>query len=130
VTAELDEPLWFLQPPEDVQSSSFLELVATEFGVQGLELDWVGLCWDADFRRAGGKWTYHRFVGTAWQRMNSETRQKYLLNKYRVLLTRAREGMVVWVPPGSVDDETRRPAFYDSTADYLEACGIPVLSHD
>jgi hypothetical protein len=127
VGADLDEPQWFLQPPEDVRSSSFLELVATEFAVQGLELDWVGLCWDADFRRTGGGWAYHRFVGTLWQRIADETRRRFLLNKYRVLLTRGREGMVVWVPPGSSADATRPPGYYDETAAYLEACGLDPL---
>lgn len=127
VTAELDEAQWFLQPVDDVRSSSFLELVATEFAVQGLELDWVGLGWDADLRRVGDLWSYHRFVGTCWQRVANATRQRYLLNKYRVLLTRAREGLVVWVPPGSSEDQTRPPEHYDETAAYLAACGVDEL---
>lgn len=127
VAAELAEPDWFLRGPDDVRSSSFLELVATEFGVQGLELDWTGLCWDADFRRAAGRWGYHRFTGTAWQRVADPVRQKFVLNRYRVLLTRAREGMVIWVPPGSADDATRPPAVYDETAGYLRACGVRLL---
>jgi hypothetical protein len=127
VEAELDEPMWFLQPPEDVRSSTFLELVATEFGVQGLELDWVGLCWEADFRRTDAGWSYHRFAGTTWQRVGGEARRRYLLNKYRVLLTRAREGMVIWIPPGSTEDETRLPSLYDQTAEYLLVCGADTL---
>ena len=128
VTAELDEPGWFLRPPEDVRSSSFLELAATEFAVQGLELDWAGVCWDLDVRRAGGDWSFHSFEGTAWKRVADPARRRYMLNKYRVLLTRAREGLVVWVPPGSADDPSRPPAAYDATADYLLACGMTELS--
>jgi hypothetical protein len=128
VAADLDEPLWFLQPEDDVRSSSFLELVATEFAVQGLEIDWAGLAWDADLRRVCGRWAYHRFVGTAWQRVADPGRQRYLLNKYRVLLTRAREGLVIWVPPGSNTDLTRPPGYYDETAEYLTACGVESLN--
>jgi hypothetical protein len=126
VTALIDEPNWFLQPHEDVRSSCFLEVAATEFAVQGLELDWTGVCWGADFRWDNG-WLYRRFSGTHWQQVNNEVKRRYLLNKYRVLLTRAREGMVIWVPSGSVEDPTRRAGFYDGTADYLRSCGAEPL---
>jgi DUF2075 family protein len=104
-----------------------LEVAATEFAVQGLELDWVGMCWDADFRRVRDSWSYHAFQGTKWQRIGNDSRRRYMLNKYRVLLTRAREGMVIWVPEGSALDETRPPAFYDETAEYLISCGVEPL---
>lgn len=124
VTYNLDEPIWFLNDKDDVRSSSFLELVATEFAVQGLELDWVGLCWDADLRRDGDGWKYFQFVGTKWQNVRIEQKKQYILNKYRVLLTRAREGLVIWIPRGSDQDDTRNPQFYECTADYLKNCGI------
>ena len=127
VTTDLDEPAWFLQPAEDVRSSPFLELAATEFAVQGLELDWAGVCWDADFRRTREAWAFQAFKGTKWQRVKDVTTQRYMLNKYRVLLTRAREGMVIWIPEGSHADETRSPHLYDETAKYLCACGVETI---
>lgn len=127
MTTDLDEPAWFLQPAEDVRSSPFLELAATEFAVQGLELDWAGVCWDADFRRTREAWAFQAFKGTKWQRVKDVTTQRYMLNKYRVLLTRAREGMVIWIPEGSHADETRSPHLYDETAKYLCACGVETI---
>lgn len=124
VKSQLDEVNWFLNPPDDVRSSFYLEDVATEFSIQGLELDWTCLCWGADLRFVSGSWEYKRFRGTRWQNVKQERTREYVLNKYRVLLTRAREGMVIWVPPGSRQDHTRLPEFYDSTADYLSQCGI------
>jgi DUF2075 family protein len=101
-----------------------LEDPATEFSIQGLELDYAGVCWGGDFRRENSSWKYYRFKGTKWQNVNSTTTQKFILNKYRVLLTRAREGFVIWVPSGDEIDYTRKSAFYDCTADYLKDCGI------
>lgn len=124
VTKELDACCWFLNPDNDVRSSCFLEDPATEFSIQGLELDYAGICWEADFRREDGSWKYHKFIGTKWQNVNSAMTQKFILNKYRVLLTRAREGFVIWVPLGDEGDYTRRSSFYDQTADYLKRCGI------
>ncbi len=125
VTCELPVAEWFLNPPEDVRSSSFLELPATEFAVQGLELDWSCVCWGADFRWGSGDWSYHRFRGTRWENVSGSRldRRRFILNKYRVLLTRARQGMVIWVPEGDPEDPTRPPAHYDSTAAYLAGCG-------
>lgn len=128
VKADSEPAEWFLNPPEDVRSSPFLELAATEFAVQGLELDWAGVCWDADFRRRPGGWEYKKFAGTRWTDRRNEADRRYTLNKYRVLLTRAREGMVIWVPPGSDEDETRRPAFYHGTTEYLLACGAELIA--
>lgn len=127
VTADLDEPAWFLNDGDDVRSAPFLELAATEFAVQGLELDWAGVCWDADLRRAGGVWTHWAFKGKDWQRVKGSDLRTYLENEYRVLLTRAREGIVVWVPAGSESDPTRAPDLYDGTAEYLRACGAEAI---
>jgi hypothetical protein len=127
VKAQIDPCDWFLGPPEDVRSSYALEDVATEFDIQGLELDWTGVCWDANFRRENGAWKGFRFRGTRWERISDPTRVSYLENSYRVILTRARQGMVIIVPHGSDLDETREPAFYDETYEYLVACGVVTL---
>ena len=127
VKSEIDAPYWFLNGKEDVRSSYYLEEVATQFDIQGLELDWVGVCWDADLRRVKGKWNYHRFIGARWQNVQDDSRQLYLLNSYRVLLTRARQGFVVFVPRGSPSDATRVPKFYDETYQYLLECGVSSL---
>lgn len=118
---------WFLDGKQDVRSSYYLEDVATEFHVQGLELDWTCVTWDADFRYTAKGWEHWSFVGHRWNRINKSERQIYLKNAYRVLLTRARQGMVVVVPPGDRNDATRIPAYYDSTYDYLRGIGFPSL---
>jgi hypothetical protein len=125
--AKIDAPNWFLNGKDDVRASWYLEDVATEFAIQGLELDWVGLCWDADLRRAGDQWAFHDFLGTKWRNINDPARRKYLANAYRVLLTRARQGMVIYVPRGDTADPTRAPEYYGGIADYLSACGIASL---
>jgi DUF2075 family protein len=104
-----------------------LEDAATEFQVQGLELDWACVTWDADLRYDNNGWLYHSFVGTKWTNVKKEDRQQYLLNAYRVLLTRARQGMVIFVPAGDDGDVTRLSDYYNSTFKYLTAIGIPVL---
>ena len=119
---------WFMNDRDDVRSSYYLEDVATEFQVQGLELDWVGVVWDADFRHRPDGWHHHSFVGDRWQRIHKADRQGYLKNAYRVLLTRARQGMVIVVPPGSAEDPTRDPGFYDGTYRYLQQIGILELA--
>lgn len=118
---------WFLDGKEDVRSSYYLEDVATEFHVQGLELDWACVTWDADFRFSGKGWQHWSFVGDRWNRIKKAERQVYLKNAYRVLLTRARQGMVIVVPPGDRNDATRNPAYYDSTYDYLEGIGFETI---
>lgn len=125
--ALVDPTNWFLNDDSDVRSSYYLEDVASEFDVQGLELDWVGVCWDADFRCDDGKWTYQTFKGTKWMAVKDEARRLYLKNAYRVILTRARQGMVIFVPHGDTSDPTRPPNFYDGTYEYLSQCGIPTL---
>lgn len=124
VKIELEEAEWFLNPREDIRSSYYLEIPATEFGIQGLELDWVGVCWDADLRRNDDEWGFNAFKGTKWQKVSKNEMRRFIINKYRVLLTRAREGMVIFVPFGDVDDPTRPPEFYKPIADYLIDCGL------
>lgn len=118
---------WFLNEKDDVRSSYYLEDVATEFHVQGLELDWACVVWDADFRFRSDGWDHWSFRGNRWQRIHAEDRRRYLKNAYRVLLTRARQGMVVVVPEGDAEDPTRRPEFYDATFEYLQRAGLAVL---
>lgn len=127
IKADIDPTDWFLNGKSDVRSSYYLEDVATEFAVQGLELDWAGVCWDADFRYGDGQWTCQSFKGTRWLTVRDESRRLYLKNAYRVLLTRARQGMVIFVPRGDASDPTRPPEFYDGTYEYLRRCGIPEL---
>ncbi|MFD2144453.1 DNA/RNA helicase domain-containing protein [Mucilaginibacter antarcticus] len=124
VKVPLEEAEWFLNDKNDVRSSYYLEIPATEFGIQGLELDWVGLCWDLDLRRDKDGWDFNAFKGTKWQKVNNLNMQSFIINKYRVLLTRAREGMVIFIPPGDKDDPTRNPETYNAIADYLIACGV------
>lgn len=119
---------WFLEDKDDVRCSNYLEDAATEIQVQGLELDYTCVVWDADMQFGDGGWTYHKFNGkTHWRNENNVDNQKYMLNAYRVLLTRARQGMVICVPTGSRDDASRCPDVYDGTFEYLKSLGIPVL---
>ncbi len=127
VRVDIDPVHWFLHPREDVRSSYYLEDPATEFDVQGLELDWACVVWDGDFRFSPSGWNHWSFKGTQWQRINKSERQGYLKNAYRVLLTRARQGMVIVVPSGEATDPTRTPAIYDATFEYLRDLGVPVL---
>lgn len=129
---------WFLDDKSDVRSSNYLEDAATEIQVQGLELDYTCLLWDADMRYENGEWRFYRFNGqTKWveQTGGTESKQelmKYMLNAYRVLLTRARAGMVICVPEGNPnknvsgfwEDSTRLPEYYDGTYQYLKSLGI------
>ena len=127
VKSEIDPVNWFLADKDDVRSSFYLEDVATEYAVQGLELDWVCLCWDACLRRVEDDWGLYKFKGSKFQRRQQIHERKYLLNAYRVLLTRARQGIVVFVPEGSNDDLTRDPGFFDDTYEYLLKCGFVSL---
>jgi len=127
VKSPMDPIHWFLDEKDDIRSSFFLEDVATEFDVQGLELDWACICWDGDFRFTPNGWSHHSFCGNKWQNINKEERKTYLKNAYRVLLTRARQGMVIVVPNGDSEDHTRRAEFYDPTFDYLTSIGIVEL---
>ncbi len=118
---------WFLNEKDDVRSSYYLEDVATEFHVQGLELDWACVVWDADFRFTPGGWQHWSFRGNRWQHIHAVERRRYLKNAYRVLLTRARQGMIVVVPRGDVEDPTRDPAYYEETFQYLRSAGMEVI---
>ena len=124
---------WFLEDKTDIRSSNYLEDAATEIQVQGLELDFACVLWDADMRCENGKWTYHKFNGKdKWNPEKNEETQKYMLNAYRVLLTRARQGLIICVPEGNADktpggfpeDPTRLPEFYDGTYNYLKSLGL------
>jgi hypothetical protein len=128
VKAKIDPPTWFLNDRSDVRSSFYCEEVGTEFDVQGLELDWAGVCWDADFRYGNGKWNSWRFHGTRWQQVNTAEGRLYLKNAYRVILTRARQGMIVYIPKGAEEDTTRPPIYYDQTYEYLKKCGLQELA--
>ena len=118
---------WFLNGKDDVRSSYYLEDVATEFHIQGLELDWACVTWDGDLRYSEQGWETFSFVGNKWQHIHKEERKRYLLNAYRVLLTRARQGMVIVVPEGDPEDPTRKSEYYDSTYDYLREIGLPII---
>jgi hypothetical protein len=124
VRVKTDPVNWFLNDREDVRSSFYLEDVATEFDVQGLELDWTCVVWDGDFRHTEKGWEHQSFKGAKWQRILNNDRKRYLMNAYRVLLTRARQGMVIVVPNGNDDDPTRNSSFYDSTFNYLRSLGL------
>jgi hypothetical protein len=128
VRAKIEPEEWFLAPHSDVRSSDALEDVGTEFDVQGLELDWACVCWDANLRRIKTGWETWKFTGTTWQRVRDSSRQAFLVNAYRVLMTRARQGLVIFVPLGDRRDATRSPAIYDEIAHYLGSCGIPSLT--
>lgn len=127
IRVEINPLHWFLNGAEDTRSSFYLEDAATEFQIQGLELDWVCVNWCADLRFTDGAWAYRSFRGSDWTKVHKTDRRQYLRNAYRVLLTRARQGMVVFVPPGDNSDPTCSPAFYDSTFEYLASTGIPLL---
>jgi hypothetical protein len=124
VKSPMDPVNWFLEGKQDVRSSYYLEDVATEFHVQGLELDWACVTWDADFRFGNDKWLPYSFVGDKWHNVKKNERKQYLKNAYRVLLTRARQGMVIVVPEGDITDHTRRKEFYDNTFNYLGKLGL------
>lgn len=118
---------WFLDGKEDVRSSFYLEDVATEFHVQGLELDWACVVWDGDFRYSTNGWQNYSFKGSKWQNIKKEERKFYLKNAYRVLLTRARQGMVIVVPNGDKEDPTRNSKYYDPTYNYLKSIGFEII---
>lgn len=118
---------WFLNDREDTRSSYYLEDAATEFQVQGLELDWTCVTWDGDLRFSGSEWSFHDFRGSRWTNIHKPENREYLRNAYRVLLTRARQGMVIFVPEGDVSDPTRMPEIYDPVFEYISAIGVPVL---
>ncbi|MGH8028440.1 MAG: DUF2075 domain-containing protein [Arenimonas sp.] len=130
VRTTVDPVHWFLNDKSDVRSSYYLEDPATEFLVQGLELDWACIVWDGDLRHTTRGWTHNEFRGAKWIRIKKDERRRYLENAYRVLLTRARQGMVIVVPEGVDNDPTRSPSHYDSTFNYLLSLGIiPLVAY-
>ena len=124
VRCKPDTVHWFLDDITDIRSSLFLEDAASEFDVQGLELDWTCLVWDGDLRRKNNSWQNFSFTGNKWLNIRSEERKAYQINAYRVLLTRARQGIVICVPEGNPDDATRLPEFYDGTYEYFKQIGL------
>jgi len=115
---------WFLNEKDDIRSSFFLEDTATEFDIQGLEIDWTIVAWDANFRIKGNEFVPYNFTGTKWCNIKKEGDRLYLKNAYRVLLTRARQGMIIFIPEGNDEDATRKKIFYDSTYEYFQKIGI------
>jgi hypothetical protein len=124
---QMDPVKWFLNDKNDTRSSFYLEDVATEYKVQGLELDWSCVVWDGDLRYSPESWKTFSFVGNKWQHIHSIERKKYLINAYRVLLTRARQGMVIVIPEGNSEDHTRKNEYYDYTHNYLKKIGLQTI---
>lgn len=124
IQSKIDAPVWFLNDDDDVRSSYCLEETATEFDIQGLELDWTVVCWDADLRFNGLNFDFYAFKGTKWTTLRKVETQRYLKNAYRVLMTRARQGMVIFIPEGDDNDPTRQTSYYNHTYVYLKAIGI------
>lgn len=124
VQSKIDAVTWFLNDAEDVRSSYFLEDTATEFDIQGLELDWTIVCWDANLRLSNNHFQYYRFIGSKWQNIKNQENILYLKNAYRVLLTRARQGMIIFVPEGNKEDITRLPAYYDGIYQFFIEIGL------
>lgn len=127
VKADIEVDHWFLDNCQDVRSSFSLEGVATEFEIQGLELDWAIVAWDADLRFRDRSWDYKAFKGSQWQTVRDVTRKLYQKNSYRVLLTRARQGMIIYIPYGDELDITRKPEFYNGTFEYLCKVGLKII---
>jgi len=124
VKNEISAPNWFLNNSDDIRSSYFLEEIATEFDIQGLEIDWVCLAWDINYYFENGKWNCQYFSGTKWQNIHNENDKTYLQNAYRVLLTRARQGLIIYIPEGDGLDHTRPKELYDQTFNFFQSCGI------
>lgn len=127
VKTQINHVNWFLDGKDDIRSSYFLEDAATEFQVQGLELDWACVTWDGDLRFTKDGWKTFSFVGNKWQNIHKDIRKKYLINAYRVLLTRARQGIIIVIPEGNLEDHTRQPEFYNSTFNYLKDVGLSII---
>ena len=118
---------WFLNDRKDVHSSYYLEDIATEFQVQGLEIDWACVAWDGDLIYDDVNWKHRMFRTSGWQKMKNEQLKQYHINAYRVLLTRARRGMVICIPEGDLEDPTRDPQYYNTTYQYLKSIGLKEL---
>jgi hypothetical protein len=127
IRVKTDPIHYFLGEKDDPRSCFYLEDAATEFQVQGLELDWACVTWDGDFRVMKNKWHYHSFRGTKWNLVIKPENQMYLKNAYRVLLTRARQGFIVYIPRGDIADHTRLPEYYNGVYEYLIHLGMPQI---
>ncbi len=125
-TDGMDIAHWYLNPPGDIRASYALEVPANEYTCQGLELDFIGVCWGGNLLRDPHhrKWIYRRFNGAKWVIAKDVARRQFIENGYRVLLTRAREGLVIWVPVGEPEDKTRELGLLDATAKYFLSCGV------
>jgi hypothetical protein len=119
---------WFLDRWPDIRASDALEVCATEYACQGLELDLVGLAWGGDFIRGAASWQSRAFAGSRWNAVKKPEEQAFIRNTYCVLLTRARYETILWVPPGDAGDLTRPAAEFDAVAAYLMACGARRLA--
>ena len=124
VPSEINHVGWFLNEKDNVDSSYYLEVAASEFKVQGLEIDYAVLAWDADLRYTSNGFDYFKFRGTKWNHVNQEQRQHYLKNAYRVLMTRARQGLIIYIPVGDEEDSSRLTEYYEGTYQYLKHVGI------
>lgn len=118
---------WFLEGKNDIKSSYFMEEVATEFDIQGLEIDYALVGWDADYRYENGHFECYKLSGSKWQTINKEDNRRYLKNAYRVLLTRAREGFIIFIPKGDNSDNTRLCKYYDELWKYLKDIEIQII---
>lgn len=127
VKNEIEPANWFLNGKNDVRSSYYLEEVATEFDIQGLEIDFTCVAWDINLYYDNNGWNFQNFKGSKWQNINQDAAKNYLLNSYRVLLTRARQGMIVFVPDVDNKDETRPKDYYDKTFEYFKKCGLTII---
>lgn len=127
VKNEIGPANWFLNGKDDVRSSYYLEDIATEFDIQGLEIDFTCVAWDINLYHCNNRWNYQNFKGSKWQNINQDSAKKYLLNSYRVLLTRARQGMIIFVPETDNTDATRPKKLYDSTFEYFKRCGLTII---
>lgn len=124
VSSEINHVGWFLNEKDNVDSSYYLEVAASEFKIQGLEIDYAVLAWDADLRYTSNGFDYFKFRGTKWNHVNQEQRQHYLKNAYRVLMTRARQGLIIYIPVGDEEDSSRLTEYYEGTYQYLKHVGI------
>ena len=128
VSGSLNMLDWLLRMEHDVRSASYLERAANERKIQGMELDWSCVCWGADLRHDATGWHYLKFAGNAWENIEDDQEKTFLLNRYRILLSRAKNGMVIWVPPGDEFDKSTLPRFYNGVAEFMQNCGIPKLT--
>lgn len=124
VQTKIDAVQWFLNEDNDVRSSCFMEDTATEFDIQGLELDWAIVCWDANLRIGNTGLEFYAFKGSTWTGIKKQEEKNYLKNTYRVLLTRARQGFIIFIPNGDDSDNTRKNLYYDCIFNYLRRIGI------